>query len=129
MMRAIHLLTLSATVATTSAFISTPLSVRRALAVVGAQKGFGAPTPAPTPKPLGEAATKRLEAGQSYEAAISKGAPEFAVYARPFGGDEAAWKMVGYIACPRSEKPEDMIFGNEAALLSGLFKVKIGAST
>lgn len=116
-------LALSVVVATTSAFVPSCVVTRRSLVTADARKGFGAPTPAPTPKPLSEGAAKRLEAGQSYEAAISKGAPEFAVYARQFGGDESSWKMVGYIACPRSEKPEDMIFGNEAALLSGLFKV------
>ena len=122
-MHASIVLALSAMFATTSAFAPLSLVTRRSLVTADAQKGFGAPTPAPTPKPLSEGAAKRLEAGQSYDAAISKGAPEFAVYARQFGGDESSWKMVGYIACPRSEKPEDMIFGNEAALLSGLFKV------
>ena len=41
---------------------------------------------------------------------VKAGTPEYAVFARPFGGDAKDWKSVGSIACPRTERPDDVIF-------------------
>jgi hypothetical protein len=95
-----------------------------------AAKGFGGETKAAkaaaaaaaakAAKPKSAAALKRDEAAETLE---KEGTPEYAVFARDFGGTDKDWKPVGSIACPRTDRPDDMIFTNEDALVSGLFKL------
>ena len=73
---------------------------------LAAAKGFGNSKPEPPKKPKSNGQIARDEAASNYESAANSGAPEFQVLARPFGGSEKDWTSVGFIACPRSEKPE-----------------------
>ena len=98
-----------------------------------AAKGFGGETKAAkaaaaaaaakAAKPKSAAALKRDEAAETLEKEVKAGTPEYAVFARAFGGTDKDWKPVGSIACPRTDRPDDMIFTNEDALVSGLFKL------
>ena len=98
-----------------------------------AAKGFGSESKkakaaavaaaAEAAKPKSAVAVKRSEASDTLEKQVKAGVPEFTVFARPFGGSEKDWKSVGSIACPRTERPDDVIFKNEEALVSGLFKL------
>lgn len=99
-----------------------PSRVRAAAPAVLHAKGFGGEKKVEPVNPPSAGQVKRSEAAQKYEEAVATGAPEYEVFARPFGTEQ--WTRVGVIACPRSEKPENMIYGNEEALLSGLFKIQ-----
>ena len=43
--------------------------------------------------------------------------------ARTFGSSDNDWLPVGSVACPRSRKPEEVIYETEAALKQGLFRL------
>jgi hypothetical protein len=101
----------------------TPTTGQRGPATTEA-KGFGSsPPPKPEPKPKSKGQVVKDEAATTYERMAKQGAPEYQVLARPFGADKASWKSAGFVAVPRSERPEDAIFANEKALLAGLFKL------
>ena len=83
-------------------------------------KGFGGQTKkakaaaaaaaAKAAKPKSAASLARSEAADTLDEQVKAGTPEYAVFARPFGGDAKDWKSVGSIACPRTERPDDVIF-------------------
>lgn len=99
-----------------------PVVWKRTTAVVLRAKGFS-PIPEPKPeKPPSEEKQARIEAQSKLAAQVASGVPEYAVFARTFGSDEKSWLQVGTIACPRTEKPDKVILGNEGALITGLLK-------
>jgi len=85
-------------------------------ALAKGRKGFGAApaTPKKTKKTQESPAAK--EAAERYANAKEAGIPEYRVFARPSGADDDAWLPVGCVTVPRSESPNQAIFGNLAAL-------------
>lgn len=93
-------------------------------------KGFGNEVPSkpnrpepPKQKPPPQKKVPRTEAEIKFDEQLKAGVPEYAVFARLFGQTEQDWFPVGSVAVPRSEKAEDTIFGNEPALLEGIYQI------
>lgn len=80
--------------------------------------GFGQAKPQ---RKASKSGTKRAAAGQQYDKLKADGSPEFNIYIRI--KDKKNWFPVGVLAVNRSNKINQAIFENEAALRQGALRL------
>ncbi|KAJ1458417.1 hypothetical protein M885DRAFT_512829 [Pelagophyceae sp. CCMP2097] len=109
------MLTLTLLLAVQSALSFTaPVAVRASS--LAAAKGFAEKA---APKEKSSAKIEKERAAAAYEAAKSKGIPEYRVHVKPTGSDK--WMPVGCLTIPRSESVAQAIFANLEPLKNAAF--------
>jgi hypothetical protein len=90
------------------------------MAIMTTNLGFGKTQPQPQAK-VSKRSQERAKAAQELDRMRSDGIPEFEVYIRIQG--KKGWYPVGAIAVKRSSQINEAIFGSQADLLQGAFRL------
>lgn len=85
---------------------------------MSANLGFGKSQPQPK---VSKRSTERAQAAQEFDKMKANGVPEFEIYIRIQGKKQ--WYPVGVIAVKRSSQINQAIFGSQADLLQGAFRL------